>query len=190
MGVVRGAAESSSSSMTSRWILGLPATPAACTLLCPHTATLGCPLLRLAVLGGPLLAGPLASQDGSALGISSLLGRVLVGVEHRVRNRFRQPERQPAPPRGGRERQGRSGRSAVGGRRRGGAGAAAGGGGGGAVARAGKAVLVYEGEGDGLDQAPRTANQDLRAAAGITPSAAGGGGGGGGPGIGRGPARS
>ena len=65
MGVVRGTAGSSSSSMTSHWILGLPATPGACTLVCPHSATLGCPWRRSAVLGGPLLAGPLLSDKAA-----------------------------------------------------------------------------------------------------------------------------
>jgi hypothetical protein len=58
-------AGSSSSSMTSRWILGLPATPAACALMCPHTATLSCPQQRSAVLCGPLLAGPMASDEAA-----------------------------------------------------------------------------------------------------------------------------
>ena len=65
MGVRRGTAESSSFSMTSHWVLGLPATPVTCTLVCPHTATLGCPRRRSAVLGGPLLAGPLASDEAA-----------------------------------------------------------------------------------------------------------------------------
>ena len=47
--------------MTSHWNLGLAATPAACTLVCPHTATLSCPRRRSAVLGDPLLAGPLVT---------------------------------------------------------------------------------------------------------------------------------
>ncbi len=83
-----------------------------------------------------------------------LLGRVFVGVEHRVRNRVRQPERQPAPPCGGRELGGRLGR------RRGDLRAVVRGGGG-AAAVVAKAMLVDEGESDGLDQASYTADEHL-----------------------------
>ena len=65
LGVKRGAAESSLSSRTSHWILGLPATPVACTLVRPPMAILGCPRRRSAVLVGPLLAGPLASDEAA-----------------------------------------------------------------------------------------------------------------------------
>ena len=65
--VERGTAESPSSAMTSHWILGLPVTPATvtCTLVSPHMATLGRPRRQSAVLGGPLLAGPLASDEAA-----------------------------------------------------------------------------------------------------------------------------
>ena len=65
LGVGRGTAERSTSAMTSYWIIGLPATPVSCTLVCPHADTRGCPRPWSAVLGGPSLAGPFAS-DGAA----------------------------------------------------------------------------------------------------------------------------
>ena len=68
-GVERGAAGSSSRMF--HWVLWLPATPVTCTLVCPHTATLGCPRRRSAVLGGPLLEGPLAS-DGAARSLATM----------------------------------------------------------------------------------------------------------------------
>jgi hypothetical protein len=64
LGVDRGKAGSSSSSATSHWI-GLPATPAAATLICPCTATLVCPRRRSVVLVGALLAGPLTSDEAA-----------------------------------------------------------------------------------------------------------------------------
>ncbi len=72
LGVKRGAAGSSSSFMTSHWIFGLPATPEACTLVCPHTATLSCPRRQSAVLGGPLLAGPLVASDEAAGSLAAM----------------------------------------------------------------------------------------------------------------------
>ena len=65
LGVGRGTAERSTSAMTSYWIIGLPATPVSCTLVCPHADTRGCPRPRSAVLGGPLLAGPFASDEAA-----------------------------------------------------------------------------------------------------------------------------